>query len=529
MDNFHLEMAGSRYLIVTAFISGAIVMVVELLGSRIIGPPFGVSLFVWTSLITVTLVSLAAGYWLGGRLADAITSPTALYAIVLAAGVTLLFIPLAKNFVIDHSIPLGLRAGSLVSSTVLFAPTLLLLGMVTPYIVKLYMSSDLGRVGKTVGWLYAVSTCGSFIGTVATGFILIPSLGVNSIIYCSSISLIALAAGYRLFFRRRAYVAALAAVPLALLLMPADLPSVTRPDGTMVSLVMKDESRYGQIKVVDYSYGDQRVREFLMDNIIQGVIDVSAGLPLTEYTYNITRLSRAYNAGASRALVIGLGAGIVPEVLTKHYGMETDVVEIDPEVVETAARYFNYEPEVIATHIMDGRYFLKTSTAKYDVVVLDAFSGDITPSHLISREAFRLIASRLNDGGVLLINFLGGNSEEDMVVPGSLSRTLKSVFDTVDVYVPVAFYRPEQTSVNYLFAAYKGDRRQPVPADPSPEPVHPSVAGRLATLLDRRITIDDGPLLFTDDYNPVDFYDMTVRERIRSSVIRSTDREILLD
>ncbi|MFQ5465463.1 MAG: fused MFS/spermidine synthase [Thermodesulfobacteriota bacterium] len=529
MDNLHLEMAGSRYLIVTAFVSGAIVMVVELIGSRIIGPPFGVSLFVWTSLITVTLVSLAVGYWLGGRLADAVTSPAALYAIVLAAGVTLLFIPLVKNFVIDHSIPLGLRAGSLVSSTVLFAPTLLLLGMVTPYIVKLYMSSDLGRVGKTVGWLYAVSTCGSFIGTVATGFVLIPSLGVNSIIYCSSISLIALTAGYRLVFYRRAYVAALAAVPLALLLVPADLPSVTRPDGTVVSLVMNDQSRYGQIKVVDYSYGDLRFREFLMDNIVQGAIDVNTGLPITEYTYNITRLARAYNAGASRALVIGLGAGIVPEVLTKRYGMETDVVEIDPEVAETAARYFNYDPESTATHIMDGRYFLKTTTSKFDVIVLDAFSGDITPSHLISEEAFELIASRLNGGGVLIINFLGGNSEEDMVVPGSLSRTLKKAFTTVDVYVPKTFYGPERTVVNYLFVAYNGDRRQPVLSDPSPEPVHPYVAGQVATLFDRRISIDDGPLLFTDNYNPVDFYDMKLRERIRSSVIMTTDRKILLD
>jgi MFS family permease len=148
-------------------------MVVELLGSRIIGPTFGVSLFIWTSLITVTLVSLALGYWLGGKLADHKNSPSVLFTIILIAGLFLLLVPLIKGFVIANALFLDLRFGSLLSSSILFGPPLFLLGMVSPYIVKLSFE-DSTTIGKTVGWLYAISTAGSVVGTVFTGFLLIP-------------------------------------------------------------------------------------------------------------------------------------------------------------------------------------------------------------------------------------------------------------------------------------------------------------------------------------------------------------------
>ena len=208
----------NKYLVFTAFACGSIVMVVELIGSRVIGPPFGVSLFVWTSLITVTLVSLALGYWLGGRLADRYGSFGALFTVIFLAGLSLLAVPVIKGTVIGLSLSLGLRAGSLVSSTVLFGPPLFLLGMVAPYTVKLYMGDGRDGIGRTVGWLYAVSTAGSFVGTVSTGFILIPNVGVNNIIYLSSASLILIGALYWLLFRRKAYAMAVVAMPLVLLL-----------------------------------------------------------------------------------------------------------------------------------------------------------------------------------------------------------------------------------------------------------------------------------------------------------------------
>lgn len=516
----------NRYLVFNAFVCGAVVMVLQLLGSRIIGPPFGVSLFIWTSLITVTLVSLALGYWLGGRLADRKNSPSSLFSVILVAGLWIALVPLIKGFVIEHTLVFGLRAGALACSTALFGPPLFLLGMVSPYTVKLYMSEATREVGRTVGWLYAVSTCGSFLGTVLTGFLLIPSLGVNNITYLSALTLISISAGYWVLFRRNALAAAFALVPVALLFTPQDLPSITRPDGTKVTVLVNDDSAYGQIKIVDYSYGEARLREFLLENMIQGSVDLTSGVPISRYTYYVEQLSRAYSPDAKEALVIGLGSGIIPARFSL-YGIRTDVVEINPGVVEAAKKYFSYDASKHRTFVEDGRNFLKSGAGPYDIVFLDAFSGDTPPSHLVSVEAFELARKKLSEDGTLIINFVSGNQSEDQIVPSSLFGTLKKVFRSVDVYVGPDFYAPEPRVVNMLFVARDGQRAARtgfVPAD-APKEFFDDLQG----LYNRKVAYAPGQFVFTDDYNPIDFYDRAARERFRAHILSNTDSEIITD
>ncbi len=516
-----------RYLVFTAFVAGAIIMVLELIGSRVIGPPFGVSLFVWTSLISVALVGLALGYWIGGKLADRISTPAALFNIILIAGAFTLTIPLTKGFIMEHALSLGLRGGSLVSSAVLFGPPLFFLGMVAPYTVKLYMKDGLERVGKTVGALYAISTCGSFLGTIFTGFLLIPNLGVNNIIYLSSATLLAITAFYWIIVRRKVYALAAVAVPVALLFIPENLPSVTRPDGTEVTLLHNRDSAYGQIKVVDYSYGEERLREFLLENMVQGGIEVNTGLSISRYTYYIERLASAYKSDARRALVIGLGSGIIPGRFHAYYGIKTDVVEINNGVVETAERYFSYNTALHDTFTQDGRTFLKREGAPYDIIVLDAFSGDTPPGHLISLEAFALMGKRLTDDGVLLINFVGTNQKEDAGVPASLYRTLKEVFPRVDIYAAPEYARKNFAVVNMIFAASM--RGTALPTAPSVQaPVWPLFKDDIDGLLDRKVSFDNGPFIFTDDYNPVDFADLRAREAFRYGTVSTADKEIMI-
>ena len=85
------------FLYITNFFTGAIVMVVELLGTRLMAPCFGTGLYVWTALITVTLVSLALGYRTGGWLADRFPRADLLYGLIFAAGVLLLSILLLRR------------------------------------------------------------------------------------------------------------------------------------------------------------------------------------------------------------------------------------------------------------------------------------------------------------------------------------------------------------------------------------------------------------------------------------------------
>ena len=127
------------YLVVTAILCGALVMVVEVLGSRVIGPFFGISLFVWTSLITVTLISLALGYGVGGIVADRYSSADYLYGFIFISGLLVLIIPWIAPPVIRFSQPLDLRLGAFVSTLLIFGPSLFLMGFVSPYRTRLFL------------------------------------------------------------------------------------------------------------------------------------------------------------------------------------------------------------------------------------------------------------------------------------------------------------------------------------------------------------------------------------------------------
>jgi hypothetical protein len=291
-------------------------------------------------------------------------------------------------------------------------------------------------------------------------------------------------------------------------------------------MLVNDDSAYGQIKVVDYVYGDKRLREFLLENMIQGAVDVNSGLPISRYTYYVEQLARTYRPDAKEALVIGLGSGIIPERFSR-YGIRTDVVEINPGVVEAAKKYFSFDDEKNPTFVEDGRNFLKSGAGPYDIVFLDAFSGDTPPSHLVSVESFELAKGKLSEGGVVIINFISGNQPEDKVVPSSLYGTLKKVFNGVDVYVGNEYFSPEPRVVNMIFVAHDG--RGAAGAGFVPADAYPQFLDDLKGLYSRKVEFAPGPFVFTDDYNPIDFYDSSARERFRSHTISSTDSEIITD
>lgn len=201
------------FLAVTSLLCGMAVMIIEVLGSRVIGPFFGASLYVWTSLITVTLVALACGYWSGGILSDRCGRPCdRLYVIIALAGCATLLIPVLKSPAIKLAIPMGLRVGSLVSSGLLFGPALLLLGMVSPFIIRV-AALELASIGRTVGIFSSISTVGSFIGTVSTGFILIAYFPIDTIFIVVGGVLLAVSAGYFLAYRRSWLLAPLLVLP----------------------------------------------------------------------------------------------------------------------------------------------------------------------------------------------------------------------------------------------------------------------------------------------------------------------------
>jgi hypothetical protein len=173
------------------FICGAVVMSFEILGSRVLAPNFGSSVFVWGSLISVFLAGLSAGYYLGGRLADINPSSGKLGLMLIVPGVLFITFPLYSAPISDWIFmkDLGVRSSPLLASATLFLIPSVFLGVVSPYTAKLMICS-LHTSGKTIGTLYALSTFGSIIGTLVTSFYLITIAGVNALIVGQGVILV---------------------------------------------------------------------------------------------------------------------------------------------------------------------------------------------------------------------------------------------------------------------------------------------------------------------------------------------------
>jgi len=192
-----------RYLYITAAISGAAIMIVEILGAKMLSPYVGLSHFVWTAQIAITLVALSCGYYVGGRLADASQQITRLYWAILGAAiylaVTVMLCRPVAYWCLDFS---SLAVGTLMASGILFFVPLALLAMTGPFLVRVITSSVAG-VGGNVGRLTAISTLGSLAGTMLIGYLLIPLLPNSITMYGTALILMLICAGYFIFYRRQ--------------------------------------------------------------------------------------------------------------------------------------------------------------------------------------------------------------------------------------------------------------------------------------------------------------------------------------
>lgn len=513
------------YLLVTSAVCGALVMVVEVLGSRVIGPYFGVSLFVWTALISVTLLSLSVGYALGGRLADRYPSPDWLFGLILIAGLLVALVPVLKVPVINATSAMGLRVGTLAAATLLFAPALLVLGCVSPYIVRVGVA-DWACLGRTVGLFYAVSTAGSFAGTALTGFFIIAYLGVTKAFYLCGFLLCILGASYFVVFRGRV-LAMLALIPFGFAAFDKGTFVVaTMPDGTRVTLIDHGDSFYGNVKVVDYQGAAGQTREMLIDGLIQGGLDRATGQSVYEYSYLIEQLPFVAKPDIKTALFIGLGPGAVVREYQRR-GVLSDVVDIDPLVVAMAEKHFGFSPQRPVT-LADGRTALRDTKSIYDVIVMDVFNGDITPGHLLSTEAISHVRAKLSQDGVFAMNLIGSLAPDARMLP-SVIRTLRTQFREVIAFPLFDASNPESARGNLVILASNISLAGPLAVRALPE-VHPLAAPGVTAALRQGMRLPDygDAILLTDDYNPLDVFEPALHEEVRRNILNTTPRAILL-
>lgn len=511
------------FLVLTSLTCGSLIMVIEVLGSRVLGPFFGVSLFIWTSIIAVAMIALAAGYALGGIVSDKYESPAMLYKLIMTAGILTLLIPVLKSPIIKLCIPLGLRSGAFLSSFLLFAPALFLLGMVSPYIIRL-ATKEMRSVGKSVGMFYALSTIGSVFGTAVTGFFLVAYLGVNSIFLLVGGLLIALSCAYFILNSKKYLVAAALFLP-ALVSLPTGDISRTLDNGTVARLIHSKDSSYANLKIVDYTYGDKHIREMLLDGQTQSSMDIKSGLSTAHYTYLLELIPYGINPNGKNALVVGLGGGLVPRWYEKK-GIKTDIVEIDEDVLRLAEEYFNFAITG-KKFIEDARQFFLREEKKYDYIVMDAFGGETTPSHLLSLEACQLMKSRMTQDAVLSLNVISSFTD-DSFVTASIVKTLKQVFANVEIN---PLYDPkEQVIGNIIITAYDGDAKIIDKSLLATTPVHWLAKETVYRFFAQKFVFPASTesIILTDNYNPIDCYDVNIKLQFRKIIINATHWDILL-
>ena len=500
-----------------AFVTGAIVMSFEMLGSRYLNPYFGSGIYTWASLISTVLAALCIGYFIGGRLADRHPSARMLGATVLIGSAYVLALPLFSERLMEAVLAAfdDVKAGSLAAAFVILFFPVTFLGMYSPFAIRLMLQSAQAS-GRVSGTVYGVSTLGSIVGTLGTTFLLIPAIGTRAITLtlglAGIVSGLALMAAPAMRSNRRRTGLALA---LAVLLVPqaraedlVDAKSraemLARADGRVVHL----ETEYNDIFIA------KRRNELTMSFQLKGYDYTESVTNLADpddlpikYTQMMTT-AVAYPPQVNRVLMIGLGGGSISTYLGRHMPDATiETVEIDPGVIAAAKKYFGMiETDRVRYLESDGRVFLNRRKDGYDLILVDAFHGGYVPFHLLTKEFYTLVKQHLNGGGAAVFNVHDGTK-----LYASTLMTLRAVFAGVQLYpsgqgevaVVVTAEPPPDAATLLARATALQDKlgfRFPLPA-------------LLARRAEKDNARESGELL-TDDFAPVNLYD-TIGERRR--------------
>jgi spermidine synthase len=502
---------GQLVLYGTVTITGAAVMILELLGTRIIGPFYGVSLYVWSSLIAVTLIALALGYFLGGLIADRFPS-VRLTHVIFTSALTTVIIPFLSGPVLRATDSFGLRAGAFASALLLFTLPLTALAMVGPYVIK-RATRDLSGVGTASGTVYAISTVGSVVGTLLLGFFLLPMFGTRAIIVSLSL-LLGLLAILVAWHEARSASLAHSVRPTVILCIAAGILAslglaASRETAKGFTVLSEAESLYGWVRVVD---DEQRgYRLMLSDASVISAVDLKQDRSVLGYQ-QVLGLLPLIRPEASQALLIGLGGGHVARNL-KSKGITTDTIEIDPVVADAAQRFFHFEPTGLFL-VGDARYEIRRLTHRYDFIIHDCFTGGSEPTHLLSREMLSELHGLLNEGGVLALNYVGFTSGEGSEAVAAVHRTLNSLFPHVRVFITE---KGEFTDFIFLTSEQSIDLNQA------------SEDRRIGWLLNHEHRMNSGEgFLITDDYNPMESRQVRKSETYRKLFLERIDFELLL-
>ncbi|MEO6471002.1 MAG: fused MFS/spermidine synthase [Aeromicrobium sp.] len=386
---------------------------------------------VWANTIAIVLVALSVGYSIGGRIADRDPTIHGLARIVLGAAVLLAIVPFVAGPFLHASttafedLSAGIFVGSLVGVGVLIAVPVLLLGMVSPYAVRLKVDriEDAGRVS---GRLYSIGTVGSLTGTFLASLLLIPFVGSRRtfLIFALALVLVALP-GLR---RGRSIAVVVAVGVIGLIMLPEGL---TKPQAADGKVIWERETDYQYARVVETDVG-KRILELNEGQAVHSVYRPDQFLT-DGYWDEMLVLPFAGANRPKRIAILGSAAGTTARSIAHYWpDVRVDAVEIDPEVTAVGRKLFDLNGANVHTHTADARPWLHSSDATFDAILVDAYRQPYIPFYLTTQEFFDLVRERLNPGGVVIVNV--GHPEGSDKLERVLSATMRTKFGRDNVW-----------------------------------------------------------------------------------------------
>jgi predicted membrane-bound spermidine synthase len=473
-------------------------LVVEIVAGRMIAPYVGMSLYTWTSIIAVVLAGFSVGHWWGGRLAAMQTSRALrmtgwvmIAAALTTAAATFLLRSFAGPVIATFEHPMV--AITALSALAFFMPSLFA-GVPAPILTVAAMR-DRVKSEQALGAMFAAGAIGAIAGTLLAGFLFVPWIGsvmtlvVITVVYVVA-ALICFALGR---LPVRGAVGATCAIILALGIGAgaANMPSVC-----------DRESSYYCIRTVALSEDpDNPVNLMVIDHLAHGIS--AKETPRAMFTEHGAMLDALPRMRMDRtdftSFHIGGGTYTVPRAWADRGIGDITIAEIDPEVTAMASQHFWFEPDSANVLHQDARVALGRNEQKYDVIVGDAFTDIAAPEHLVTREFFELVSTRLQPGGIYAMNLL--DNVDRLHALGAVVATLRDVFPSVEVWTSALRPQPSERRVFVLLASARDSAVSAITAN-APEPM------RFQVLDDR--FIDDvvrksGTQILTDDHAPLAF------------------------
>ena len=454
---------------VIIFLGGAVLMGLEMVGSRLLAPTFGSSIYVWGSLIVVVMAALTIGYYYGGRLADRYPTYLMMGIILAVSGLFIGFLPFWFQAVNNSLGMLEPRTGSLLASLAFFLIPSVLLATISPYGIKL-SSRSLTTIGNTAGFMAAISSFGSIVGTLVTSFFLIPALGVRNIVHILGAILLVLSLTLLIAATRRnqtisgdpeksvrlarALIGVVLFCAVILIYLWTVIPNRSRLHDAAVTLYDRD-TLYHHITVDQID----EIRHLHFDESYQSAMNVKNPRDMVFSYTSYLHLGVVARPRPARVLFIGLGGGSAPKKFRLDYPSirRIDAVDIDPEVVRVARRFFKVPSDgklrVIA---QDGRLFVEKMAreiaagraAPYDMAVIDAYTASTIPYHLTTYEFFAAVRKVLAPDGVAVSNIIGAFAGPSSELLRSMTRTIGAVFPRVYHFPVGGWNGPADTSEN---------------------------------------------------------------------------------